>query len=224
MTDWRIICPLCFAGKLPASDTEMSCNACGHTAASTNGVWQLLTYDRMDHYRDFLENYTKVRIAEGRGTYSAATLRALPDCPESHRLASQWNIRAVSFACLLRLLKDRLKPHDKVLDLGAGTGWLSHRLALDGFSPCAIDLSTDVHDGLGAAGNFDTDWPRLQAEYDGIPLGDNAVKPHELAGGIADAPEVAHCLTTLERLSECCASVLVLADMHIALADPSQGE
>jgi len=175
MTDWRIICPLCFAENLAASDAEMSCVACGHTSPSTNGVWQLLTCDRMDHYRDFLENYTKVRIAEGRGTYNAATLRALPDCPESHRLAGQWNIRAISFACLLRLLKDRLKPHDKVLDLGAGTGWLCHRLALNGFSPCAIDLSADIHDGLGAAGNFDTDWPRLQAEYDRIPIGDGAV-------------------------------------------------
>ena len=133
--DWRITCPLCSAGKFAASDDDVSCVACGHTSSSTNGVWQLMTRDRMDHYRDFLENYTRVRIAEGRGTYSAATLRALPGCSASHTLADQWKIRAISFASLLRLLKDRLKPHDKVLDLG--TGWLSHRLALGRlFSVC----------------------------------------------------------------------------------------
>lgn len=128
--------------------------------------------DRLNFYDEFLENYTRVRIAEGRGQYDRATLHELPLCPDQHPLARQWKIRARSYSRLLRLLQQQLKPGDRILDVGAGTGWLSHRLYLAGFSPCAIDLSVDSADGLGVAGSFDADWPRLQAEFDRIPLAD----------------------------------------------------
>ena len=173
--DWRVTCPSCAAEHAAISGDHASCVVCGQTISSVTGVWQLMTRDRMDYYRDFLASYTKVRIAEGRASYTAATLRALPFCPASHSLAGQWKIRAISFVSLMLLLKDRLQPYDKILDLGAGTGWLSHRLALEGFSPCAVDLSADAHDGLSAARHFDTRWPRLQAEYDRIPITDDHV-------------------------------------------------
>ncbi|MDQ2996103.1 MAG: hypothetical protein M3R61_03465, partial [Chloroflexota bacterium] len=47
----------------------------------------------------------------------------------------------------------------RVLDLGAGVGWLSNRLAELGHVPCAIDLNLDLRDGLGAAQHYDGDWP-----------------------------------------------------------------
>jgi ubiquinone/menaquinone biosynthesis C-methylase UbiE len=131
--------------------------------------------DRLSHYSEFLDKYTRVRIAEGRGGYDRETLRALPRCPSSHRLARQWKIRARSYSRLMRLLRQQLATGGQILDLGAGTGWLSHRLHLAGFSPCAIDLSADSADGLGMACNFDADWPRLQAEFDRIPLADEQI-------------------------------------------------
>jgi SAM-dependent methyltransferase len=59
-----------------------------------------------------------------------------------------------------------------VLDLGAGVGWLSNRLAELGHAPCAVDLNLDPRDGLGAAGHYGGDWPRVQAEFDRLPLAD----------------------------------------------------
>ena len=59
-----------------------------------------------------------------------------------------------------------------MLDLGAGVGWLSNRLAELGHDPCAIDLNLDPRDGLGAARHYGGDWPRVQAEFDRLPLAD----------------------------------------------------
>ncbi len=73
---------------------------------------------------------------------------------------------------MLGLLRTHSAPNSRILDLGAGTGWLSHRLQQEAYRPCAIDLSVDSKDGLGAAHNFDSQWPRLQAEYDCIPVAD----------------------------------------------------
>jgi SAM-dependent methyltransferase len=60
----------------------------------------------------------------------------------------------------------------RVLDLGAGVGWLSNRLARLGHAPCAVDLNLDPRDGLGAARHYGGDWPRVRAEFDRLPLAD----------------------------------------------------
>ena len=58
----------------------------------------------------------------------------------------------------------------RILDLGAGVGWLSHRLATLGHQPCAIDINVHDEDGLAAARHYAPDWPHLQAEFDRIPI------------------------------------------------------
>jgi SAM-dependent methyltransferase len=60
----------------------------------------------------------------------------------------------------------------QVLDLGAGVGWLSHRLADLGHCPMAVDLSVDDLDGLVAGRHYNDVWPRVQAEFDRLPLAD----------------------------------------------------
>jgi SAM-dependent methyltransferase len=57
-----------------------------------------------------------------------------------------------------------------VLDLGAGIGWLSNRLTQLGHHPTAVDLNLDARDGLGAASHYTPNWPRIQAEFDRLPL------------------------------------------------------
>jgi len=61
----------------------------------------------------------------------------------------------------------------RVLDLGAGVGWLSNRLAELGHVPCAIDLNLDPRDGLGAARHYGGDWLCVQAEFDRLPFADS---------------------------------------------------
>ncbi len=63
-------------------------------------------------------------------------------------------------------------PGLRVLDLGAGVSWLCNRLAERGHQPVAVDLNDDPRDGLGAWRHYDTCWPRIQAEFDRLPLAD----------------------------------------------------
>lgn len=90
-------------------------------------------------------------------------------------MADQWRIRARSYAALKELLGCRVSKSAKILDLGAGTGWLCNRLFKLGYRPCAVDLSVDEKDGLGAAQSFSSTWPCLQAEFDRLPLRENQV-------------------------------------------------
>jgi SAM-dependent methyltransferase len=62
----------------------------------------------------------------------------------------------------------------RILDLGAGNGWMSYRLALHGHSPVAVDLLINNQDGLGAASHYSKRlpylFPRFQAELDKLPF------------------------------------------------------
>jgi len=101
----------------------------------------------------FAAAYARHRAAEGRG-HSGEALMALPYL-RGGPLARQWAVRARSFEVLVgevvAPLAARLGRPLSVLDLGAGNGWLSWRLALAGHSAIALDIREDEVDGLGAA-------------------------------------------------------------------------
>lgn len=104
----------------------------------------------------FTEDYAAHREAEGRG-YAGAALLALPYV-RGGPLARQWAVRARSFeAFLARVIRPSAAVAGRpleILDLGAGNGWLSHRLALEGHRATALDVRSDRIDGLGASQPF----------------------------------------------------------------------
>ena len=65
----------------------------------------------------------------------------------------------------------------RILDLGAGNGWMSYRFALQGHTPVAVDLLINERDGLGAAQHYEPRlpslFPRFQAELDNLPFADS---------------------------------------------------
>jgi len=130
----------------------------------------MLRPERLAAIDRFLDDYTRIRLSEGRGSIDPAFYRNLPDCPPEHPMAWQWRLRRRTFLCF----RDRVLPAAgarlRILDLGAGTGWLCNRLAKLGHEPCAVDLSCNARDGLEAARHFDPDWLRIQAEFDYLPF------------------------------------------------------
>ena len=164
-----LACPECH-GLLQLAADSARCGICRHSFARHNGVWRLLRPQRVALIERFLADYTKIRLAEGRGSAAATFYRNLPDCPADHPLQWQWRIHRRSFACLRDRVLPALGARLRILDLGAGSGWLSHRLAQLGHDPCAIDLSCDPQDGLEAGRHFEAAWPRLQAEFDALPI------------------------------------------------------
>lgn len=124
--------------------------------------------------QQFLEDYAKIRHAEGRGSANSAYYRELPDRDLSGRSPEQWRIRARSFHAFERtVLADterRSKRALDILDLGAGNGWMSHRLASRGHRAFALDIFCDELDGLGALGHYPVRFPAAAAEFDSLPF------------------------------------------------------
>jgi ubiquinone/menaquinone biosynthesis C-methylase UbiE len=62
----------------------------------------------------------------------------------------------------------------RILDLGAGNGWLSYRMMTIGHEATAVDVRDDAVDGLGAAAGYDPHLPkpfqRFVASFDALPV------------------------------------------------------
>lgn len=124
--------------------------------------------------KQFLDGYAQHRAAEGRG-YAGDDLLALPYLKTGPH-AKQWAVRARSFDAFLQhvVMPMAVARPLRILDLGAGNGWLSHRLARAGHEPVALDIRADKVDGLGAAREFLATAPNLfecvEASFDRLPF------------------------------------------------------
>ncbi|HEX2092271.1 MAG TPA: class I SAM-dependent methyltransferase [Longimicrobiaceae bacterium] len=124
----------------------------------------------------FRTEYGAHRAAEGRA-HTHEELLALPYL-RTGPLARQWEVRARSFDAFVRrvlvpVAAERAGPL-RLLDLGAGNGWLCRRAALAGHRAVALDLRDDRVDGLGAAGGYLEEAPglfgRVAASFDALPF------------------------------------------------------
>jgi SAM-dependent methyltransferase len=171
VTGWALACPVCRTGLGDAAaGEEARCPGCGQDWRRIDGIWRFLPPERAAVFEPFLRDYTRIRHAEGRGSDDPGHYLRLPDCDPGHPIAWQWELRRRTWGSFRRRVLPRLGA--KILDLGAGVGWLSHRLAGLGRHPCAVDVSVDDRDGLAAARHYSPDWPLLQAELDRLPLSD----------------------------------------------------
>jgi SAM-dependent methyltransferase len=168
---FSLACPLCHTPLPPAADpTSLTCPQDGYTFRQIDGIWRFLLPERAAHLSQFMQEYERVRQAEGWGGPNAAYYRALPFVDRNGRYADIWRIRAQSYRVLCqRLLPPETEPQ-RILDLGAGNGWLANRLAQAGHAVAAVDLMTNATDGLGTHRYYDAAYLLLQAEYDHLPL------------------------------------------------------
>jgi SAM-dependent methyltransferase len=124
----------------------------------------------------FRAEYARHRAAEGRGL-SGDALHSLPYL-RSGPLVRQWKVRARSFEAFVKhVLRPRMKEGGcKVLDLGAGNGWLCRRVAEMGFDAVGVDIRDDAVDGLGAAntlrGSDQRRFACIAASFDCLPFRD----------------------------------------------------
>jgi SAM-dependent methyltransferase len=94
----------------------------------------------------------------------------------------QWETRARTFDAFLDHIIEPLAVRCgralRVLDLGAGNGWLCYRLASLGHETTAVDLRFDAVDGLGAADGYadvlPRVFPRVGATFNALPLRDDS--------------------------------------------------
>jgi len=121
-----------------------------------------------DARRQFVEDYGRIRSAEGRGSEESDYYRALPFADLTGRNSDQWRIRARTFRHFVHSVLPQ--KHAKVLDLGAGNCWLSYRLAELHHQPVAVDIFSDPRDGLRAARHYPVPFPLVEADFDWLPF------------------------------------------------------
>lgn len=173
-TSIRLACPRCrrdFDATVDSTQHQQ-CAGCGFVLYRSQGIWDALPSDRVLYYSRFMSEYERVRSAEARGSDAPEFYLALPYATPDNPLKEQWKIRAISYESLEANVL-HCAPLD-VLDLGAGNGWLSYRLALRGHRPIAVDLLANTSDGLGAAQHFISALPAMfpcvRAEVDRLPF------------------------------------------------------
>jgi SAM-dependent methyltransferase len=122
----------------------------------------------------FVEDYLRIRRAEGRGSEDPEYYFALPYRDLSGRLSAQWEMRGRTYRYFESKILPAMGRGLALLDLGAGCGWMSYRLAHAGHRVVAVDLLTDSREGLGAARHYLTraNFGRASAEFDCLPFAD----------------------------------------------------
>jgi SAM-dependent methyltransferase len=121
----------------------------------------------------FVREYRAVRRAEGWGSPDPAYYAALPYRDLTGRYTEIWHIRARSYDTFLTRVLRPLEPEClTILDLGAGNGWLSARLARRGHATIALDVLDDPLDGLRTIRHYAENARPLPvlAEFDRLPL------------------------------------------------------
>ena len=163
MTDYNFACPRC---RVPLGSTFI-CPTCNVAFEYRDGIYRFLLPERELELKPFLSQYQHIRHQEGNIAHSVEYYRSLPFVPKGGLDVERWYIRCQSFKRLL----DLLPQHPiKILDLGAGNCWLTHRLTELGHSCVAVDLSTNCDDGLGARGHYTLQLICVQADFDSLPF------------------------------------------------------
>jgi SAM-dependent methyltransferase len=169
--DVRKQCPCC---RTDISGLE--CASCGFRMQTSHGIVHALPPERAAHYARFIKDYERIRAAEGRGSESEDFYLGLPYEDTTGRNSNQWSIRACSYDYLTKhvLKRDLRDGGGRILDVGAGNGWMSFRLALAGYRTLAVDLLGNDRDGLGAAAHYQKylrePFPCFQAEATHLPF------------------------------------------------------
>jgi SAM-dependent methyltransferase len=207
MSGWRPVC-VCRCGRLLLEE-RWRCAACGWSYDSGDGVLRWLNDAGRAALEPFVAQYRAIREHDGYRQDSPEYYRALPHVPADDPQSVVWQVRRESFDRLLKLLMSRFRSvTPKVLDLGAGNGWLSSRLAQAGCLPVAVDVLDDERDGLGACRHYRVTFPRVQADFDDLPFAARQFDVVIFNGSLHYSPDVA---ATLARTGTLLAPGGVLA-------------
>jgi len=173
---WFFCCPNCRSPLVYRSKEELCCTRDGLAFPCIAGIWRLLTPAQIDTYRQFIEEYEAVRKAEGRGSPDAEYYRALPFDDLTGKHKADWLIRSKSYRQFIGELvspaERQIQNPLRIIDLGAGNGWLSYQLTKRGHQVAAVDLITNDWDGLGSFKYYDLLYIPIQADFNRLPFCD----------------------------------------------------
>lgn len=164
------VCPQCAVSLTASTSGVLSCVKCRTAVPLRDGIYRFLRPERQAEIQPLLAQYRRVREEDGYRQAGAAYYQSLPTVDARDPQAATWQVRRESFRNLGRLLRRFGHGGLRVLDLGAGNGWLSARMAARGHRCVAVDWLDDVEDGLGARRHYPAAFTCVQADFDDLPL------------------------------------------------------
>lgn len=201
-------CPEC-RGAIDDSSGSYICAECRRSFARQAGIFRFITDERRERAAAFIEQYRIVRQRDGHGPSPADYYRALPVVASNDPCSAEWRIRRESYATLLqRVLAPRGQA--RLLDLGAGNGWLTHRLSSTGLRAVAVDRLDDDADGLGACRHYHVSFPAVQADFDRLPFPSGTFDVVVLNGALHYAADPVHTLGEARRVLADEGSIVVM--------------
>jgi 2-polyprenyl-3-methyl-5-hydroxy-6-metoxy-1,4-benzoquinol methylase len=192
----RFACPECGEALEGRAPQELVCGACGGRYSERDGIWDFLADGRRARLDAFVQQYRLVREREGRRPDSARYYQNLPAVESDDPHACDWCVRRETYRHLLRHVLAAGPQPSTILDLGAGSGWLSHRLSTLGHRVVAVDALDDAVDGLGAIRHYPTAIVAVRADFDALPLVPGQFDVVVFNGSLHYSPDVA---TSLKR-------------------------
>jgi ubiquinone/menaquinone biosynthesis C-methylase UbiE/8-oxo-dGTP pyrophosphatase MutT (NUDIX family) len=134
---------------------------------------RLVISSRARTLEKFCETYDALRLREGWASDVPEFYLHLPFRDLSGRHGKEWQMRAQSFRLVQNWLAHELGNGKlRILDAGAGSGWMSRCLA-ESHEVVAIDVNAGPH-GLAALSRAQRHFMALQAELDSLPFASNS--------------------------------------------------
>lgn len=149
-------CPYCQGPLNLIERSKLYCRQDSMTFLFKHKILLLIKKENEEKFKKFSLSYCKQRIKQGwRPLTPDQALRVPFESPKGYPRV-YWEVQKKGYLQLLHFLKNNgLFPHTGlVADLGAGSGWLSYRLARAGYQVIALDINLEKSFGLGAIGGY----------------------------------------------------------------------
>jgi SAM-dependent methyltransferase len=179
-----LVCPIC-SSPLIRTETSLRCANDSFASETIDGIYDLLWEEDRTLYASFLEEYIRIREAEGRGSDNYEDYLAVPYVDVPGEQGVEWGLRAKSMEWLQNYLSEHVGSRDasgrqrSAIDLGAGNCWLTRRLAEWGYDAAAVDVNIDPRDGLGAGRHYLEHLPvrfdRVRSAFAHLPFADRSI-------------------------------------------------
>jgi ubiquinone/menaquinone biosynthesis C-methylase UbiE len=159
--------------------------------------------------RKFVDDYRRVRLAEGQASTDPEFARRLPFRDLTGRHAASWRLRAFHYL-IIRAGLAATPGIVRVLDLGAGNGWMARRLAAS-FRVTALDVDGG-ETGLGAL--RDGRVARTLGDLEALPLRSGSFDAVIAAATLHYAVEISAALAEAARVLRS-GGLLIVADSPV---------
>jgi SAM-dependent methyltransferase len=221
----RFACPEC---RAPVPVPALACGGCGARFDRRGGVYRFLSSGRAEAAEPFQRQYRAVRARDGYRPAAPEYYRTLPYVARDDPRAGQWHVRRESYVHLQRYALSAFGQGPvQALDLGAGSGWLSHRLAAVGHRTVAVDRLDDEADGLGACRYYPVSFVAVQADFDALPFEPSQFDLVVFDGSLHYSPDPAATLAEARRMLASGGAIAVMdspmfareGDGHAMVAD-----